>query len=126
MVKNIQQTIAYMETFLNLPKGWNYGEGIPVKEENLATARSLLFVADRQTNIEVTEAFPGNYGEVGVHFYINGYCFGVDVEGNNRMTVMLEKYKDHDTMRVIDLGVWVNQTFNSTVEKLKVFNILFE
>src|SRR5688500_3315166 len=55
-------TSEQINSFLNLPKGWHYGSGVPMSE--ITTEIALEFNEYAENYGLVTEAFPGVDGEI--------------------------------------------------------------
>ena len=61
-------TIAKIRSFVILPSGWHYGEGVPVSRYNAELALTLHAAAEKLGHAEF-DAFPGLDGAVSVTIY---------------------------------------------------------
>ncbi len=87
---SIIETFDLIDTFSKLPKGWNFGEGVPAASVSLEQSRELLRIAYILGHKEA-DAFPGIDGEVQVCFYVEDDTLEITTEINGTLTVTVEK-----------------------------------
>jgi hypothetical protein len=87
---NILETFDLINSFRILPKGWNFGEGVPASANSLRLSQKILrFAFD--LGLAEAEAFPGINGEIQVGFYDENYALEITAEINGTLTVAFEK-----------------------------------
>ncbi len=81
-------TVEKIVSFAALPKGWHYGEGVPMDGRSLKSAVAILSNLARMGFLN-TDAFPDIDGGVQVTAYRKShfYEFNVDSDGKNIMVV---------------------------------------
>lgn len=86
----IGETFKLIESFSQLPKGWNFGEGAPSSPVALGQSKMVLSLA-RQLGMEDAEAFPGIDGEIQVCLYSKDLTLEITFEKDATATIIFEK-----------------------------------
>jgi|WetSurMetagenome_2_1015567.scaffolds.fasta_scaffold118454_2 hypothetical protein len=76
-------------SFINLPQGWHFGEGVPSSHEAAKYALSILYLA--QTCSFQTDAIPGLNGEIQVICYNEDDRLEFTIEPDNTITFIHER-----------------------------------
>lgn len=78
-----------VDSFLNLPRGWHYGEGEPPALHTVNTAKEIInfFGSIGFTRID---AFPGLLGEVMITGYAFDHCLEFIIETDGRISLAHE------------------------------------
>ena len=86
----IFETRRKLEEFASIPRGWNFGEGVPTPRKIVALANGVLDRA-QDLGFQVTDAFPGVSGEVQVNLYQGGHYFEFVIDAPDRVTFVYEQ-----------------------------------
>lgn len=86
----IFETRQKLEEFINLPHGWNFGEGLPVARKLVALANGVLDRA-QELGFQLADAFPGVSGEVQVNLYQGEHYFEFILDAPDRVTFVYEQ-----------------------------------
>lgn len=76
-------------SFLKLPAGWHFGEGIPPSMDTIS--RVLSFHDEAIPGFPLSDAFPGIGGEVMLAFYLKGHCLEFTFEPDGRLFFVQEE-----------------------------------
>ncbi len=87
------KTVKKIERFRDLPRGWHYGRGVAADGTTIARAKDI-FNQYAQMGFSVTDAFPGQDGEIMVTAYRNNYYVECIVQVDGTYSVVGEKDKD--------------------------------
>ena len=72
--------LAKLQKLANLPEGWEFGRGIPVRPEVIFTAQKIYRLAAKLP-LEV-DAFPWANGSLSLAFYAGDICVEVNIYGD--------------------------------------------
>lgn len=86
----IFKTRQKLEEFIQLPPGWNFGEGRPVPRRMIALANGVLDRAE-DLGFRLADAFPGVNGEVQVNLYQEEHYFEIVIDAPDRVTFVYEQ-----------------------------------
>ena len=95
-MSQIEVTREKVRGFLTLEEGWNYGEGIPVKETAVARAERLLDIGS-DMGFTRSDAVPGLDGEVQVVFYQKAHRVEVTFDSEQRIELVYEAPNREET-----------------------------
>lgn len=87
---NINNIFEIIDDFSKLPKGWNFGEGVPSSPVALHQSRNILNFAGN-LGLKDVEAFPGIEGEIQLCFYDAEFNLEIVFEINGTLTINLER-----------------------------------
>lgn len=87
---SIAKTFELLDRFSKLPKGWNFGEGMPSSVTALRQSKIFLSLA-RELGLHDVEAFPGIDGEIQLCFYNENLTLEVTFEVDGTLTIVYEK-----------------------------------
>lgn len=87
--QSASNTARKLAAFKNLPNGWNYGRGRPIRNDVYEIAANLL-VYINELAISKTDAFPGNDGDVCITAYRFAHYLEVTVEVDLTISVSYE------------------------------------
>ena len=87
---NINETFDLIDNFSKLPRGWNFGEGVPACPIAVKQSKDLLRFAFDLGHKDF-DAFPGIDGEVQICFYNEDDTLEITSESNGDLTVNVEK-----------------------------------
>jgi len=101
--------------FAYLPTGWNFGKGVPAKEQAVKDALDLLDDLEK-AGFEKTDAYPGEGGSVMVSAYALPDYYDFDVGTNGTITVAHAR-RDEDE----DIFYEENMSVEEAQSKIKEF-----
>lgn len=84
-----------LDEFKLLPKGWDFGQGLPVTQYIAALANGVLD-AGSDFGIEEADVFPGAQGDVEVHLYHGSHYFEFIIDEDQVMFT----YEDTDVKKL--------------------------
>ena len=93
---SLSNTAKKLAAFKNLPHGWNYGRGCPIREDVYDHAESLLLYIN-ELGISNTDAFPGSDGDVCITAYRLDHYLEVTVEVDSSISVSHEIGDNEDS-----------------------------
>ena len=82
--------------FRGLPRGWNYGQGVPPSEETINIARALNTDLQR-SGFQKTNAFPGIDGEIQITAYHESFYLEFTISVDGKITFVQER--DNEELR---------------------------
>jgi hypothetical protein len=85
-----ERTEAKLQSFRQLPPGWNYGEGVPSNQVAFDNALCLLCEATRSGFYD-TDAFPGTDGEIMLTIYFSEHYLEFILELDGSVTFCYER-----------------------------------
>lgn len=86
----INHILKLLDDFSKLPKGWNFGEGVPSSSVALYQSKHILNSA-RGLGVKEIEAFPGIDGEIQLCFYDSKFTLEIVFEIDGTLTLNLER-----------------------------------
>lgn len=87
---NVFETIELIESFSNLPKGWNFGSGEPSAPRPLELSKAVLYFAYNIGLVDF-DAFPGIDGEIQLNLYKDDANIELMFEINGLVGVTFEE-----------------------------------
>lgn len=84
------KTEKKLDSFRDLPVGWDYGRGGPISTQVIIQTKSLLNYMIL-LGLTVTEAFPGSSGEVMLAAYVDDHCIEIVLDENNQVSLTHEE-----------------------------------
>ena len=106
------EVLEKIDSFLELEKGWHYGEGIAFSKETVSMAKK--FAEQAIWSVFDTDAFPGIDGEIMVTVYFEDHYLEFTIESSGEIEYVYE-FKDEE----IDESE--NLNFREAEEKLDKF-----
>lgn len=82
----IQETIQRAKEFAELPKGWHFGDGVPVPCERINQAVLFLQFASK-AGFKRANAFPGVAGEIEITLYAADRMLEITIESDSSITI---------------------------------------
>lgn len=110
----IAETISKVNSFVELPEGWHYGEGVSPTVEICQNATKLLRVADF-LGITRANAFPGVDGQIQVNFYIEKDVLEFTLELDGTITIAEDEGNNQ-------VGFKEGASWNTAFAKLREFS----
>jgi hypothetical protein len=89
-MSNIMETMNKVANFQSLPKGWSFGEGVPLSNQNFRRGLVLLTLADI-AQIGRTDASLGDDGELQLIFNFNTFSAAFTLETDGTASVTIDK-----------------------------------
>lgn len=87
---NLTNTIEKVRSFLELPIGWHFGEGVPARS-SLATKSIYALELASEAGISRMNAFPGVEGQVQITFYHRSSVLELNLEIDGTVTVAMDE-----------------------------------
>jgi hypothetical protein len=85
----IEQTLKKLAEFTRLERGWHFGEGGPIHEEEVVRAAKFLNTAE-ELGIETANAFPLVSGEIELTFYRGDRTIAFVLESHGKFSITEE------------------------------------
>lgn len=73
--------LAKLDDLANLPKGWEFGRGVPVRPEVIRTAQEIYGHFNAKFHLEA-DAFPWANGSLSLAFYAGNMCVEINIYGD--------------------------------------------
>ncbi len=122
--RDVSNTARKLAAFKNLPQGWNYGRGRPIRDDVYVHAESLLSYIN-ELGISNTDAFPGSDGDVCITAYRFDHYLEVTVEVDLSISVSHE-IEDNEDSFVENLSLAeAKKALREAIEKIWGLSDLF-
>ena len=114
-------TVRKINEFGSLPKGWNFGSGIPSRKDTAKLAKKVLEFGVAEGFVR-HDAFPGINGQIILTMYVRNHCLEFDIADDGKISIVWEE-GDKDN------GDWESLSLAQTKDKIlelkgKIWNSL--
>lgn len=114
-------TVRKIDDFRKLPKGWNFGSGIPSSKDTAELAKEVLKFGVAEGFVR-HDAFPGINGQIILTMYVRNYCLEFEIASDGKISLIWEEGDK-------DRGEWESLSLVQTKAKIlelkgKIWNSL--
>lgn len=103
-------TARKIDEFTKLPKGWNFGSGIPARKDIAELAKELLTFGVTE-GFAWHDAFPGINGQIILTMYVRNHCLEFEVGSSGKISVVWEEGDN-------DRGEWDSLSLAQVKDKI--------